>query len=106
MEREREDVGVLLVCCVCDVLLVAVVVAIFGGSVRFIKAKGSRMQGYSAASILSSKCNTRNSSEDLEGDLCFLLTSKELSSGKYPKCHQLLKCLVWILRSVVKHLNF
>lgn len=68
----------LFLCCVCDVLLVAVVVAVFGGSVQFFKSKGSRVQGYSAASVLYSKCNTRNSSEDLEGDLHFLLTSKEL----------------------------
>lgn len=89
--------------CVCDVLLV---VAIFGRSVWvFFEAKGSGVQGYSAASILQSKCNTRNSSEHLEGDLHFLETSKELSSVKYPKCHQSLKCLVWILRSV-KHLDF
>lgn len=48
----RKGVGVLLVCCVCDVLLIAVVVAIFGGNVHFFEAKGSGVQGYSAASIL------------------------------------------------------
>lgn len=38
--------GVLLVCCVCDVLLVAVVMTVLGGSVPFFKSKGSGMEGY------------------------------------------------------------
>lgn len=43
--------GFVRVLCVCDVLLVAVVVAIFGGSIHFFKAKGPGVQGYSATSI-------------------------------------------------------
>lgn len=45
MEGGSESVGVLLVCCVCDVLLVAVVVAVFGGSVPFLNLKVLECRG-------------------------------------------------------------